>query len=205
MKLRGICALVACLLFGLAGPVRGANVIEPDDYTTGTDLSDMLADTGVTLEVLDSMNQPYTLFHVTAVGADTTYTRIDGFLGERLFAHAGVGFFNDTRRFSASFAFDVSIATINVASGWSNSVIRMDAFGPDGVLIDSDQTDPLGLGYCDTLTVDGAGIRQVIVHTPADQGNFARLDHFTYVPEPASATLLAIAGSAALLRRRRRA
>ncbi len=207
MNLRGYCALVACLLVCLGGPALGANVIEPDDYQAGTNLSEALFDKGVTLEVLDSDNQPFSTFPVRAVRADTVYSRIDGFLGDRLFAHATVGFFNDVRRFSASFAFDVSTAGINVVSGWSDSVIRMEAYDAEGMLIDTDQTAPLGIGYSDTLTVssEDAAIRQVIVYTPADQGDFARLDHLTYVPEPASVALLVLAGSTSLLRRRKAA
>lgn len=169
-------------------------VVEPDDYAAGTALTS--ASPHVTLSTLDQNNDVVPLFTVTSAE--------DGFgfapTGTRVFAHAGVGFWIDTRKLRMDFTQPVSSISLGFAGGtnFDTDFGLLNVYNSANVLLDSDLTAGMGPGQKETLAVSRPtnDIAYAIAYSvPGDgpHGPFGRLDALVFdtaVPEPAAASLL---------------
>ncbi|MEM6314872.1 MAG: hypothetical protein AAF743_12340 [Planctomycetota bacterium] len=207
MKMHFATAVLAAAVtvpFALAVPT----VIEPDDFADGTDLTDAtpgvkLGTAGSDNVIIDVLGTGEPDFPITS---DLVAPNDVAPTGDRVFAHAGVGFFNDNRRFRADFDTPVAAAGILFSgeSVFDDYVGRLEAYDSADNLIAFDQTNPLGEDEVELLSVQlgNAGIDYIVAWTVV--GEFGDLDRFVFgdtIPEPTSLGLLAC-GALALRRRR---
>ena len=173
--------------------------LEPDNFAVGADLTHALP--GVTVSTTQpGFNPPTgsTGFKIDAV-AESFFNP----LGNKIFAHEGIGFFNqDSRHFRASFyrpATSVSIVGVGAAASLQ-TIMRLDAYDADGNLLGSDTSRVLASGEREPLSL--AFSRDIIAYAEAyavtdavdvngilvNGSPFGRLDDFRYSQPEATAT-----------------
>jgi hypothetical protein len=108
-------------------------VIEPDAYPRGTILDQVVPEVRLTTAGANNLPIPPTPFSITAAGVPPGYAST----GTNVFAHAGVNFFNDTRRLRMDF--DGLLQTIYldaIGSGYNLSPERghLEAYNSQNVL-----------------------------------------------------------------------
>jgi VCBS repeat-containing protein len=124
--------------------------IEPDDYPLDTELSNISKN--VTLVTAGTNNVPLG-FKATAVQLP------QGGAGQHVFSHAGVNFFNETRRLRMDFYRPARAVMIDVI-GNSNSTPtygRLEIFNKQNESLGWVRTQPLAAGQRQTLSISSAG------------------------------------------------
>ncbi|MEN6309778.1 MAG: PEP-CTERM sorting domain-containing protein [Anaerohalosphaeraceae bacterium] len=176
-----------------------ALIIEPDNYSDRTELSQVSP--GVTVSVTTSDNQIVDIWPVTADVDSMGYAPT----GSMVFSHVHIPFWNTDRRLRVDFSAPVSSISLMAAGtdyfdyacqGWLN------VYDSHFNLLDSYQTSPLREYQVETMQIDRAAgdISYAIAYTTGDNP-FGRLDRLEFsVPEPATLSLLML-GFAATLRR----
>jgi hypothetical protein len=155
-------------------------VIEPDAYTNGTVLDNILPGVHLTTAGADNLPIPPVTFEVTASDdiLDLAPT------GTNVFGHAGVPFWNTDRRLRMEFNSPVSFVEIDFAGGqfFTNETGRLDAYNAGGQLIASYITAPQPAGGIETMTITrpSADITLAIAYVPPDGGVFGRLDRLRF-------------------------
>jgi hypothetical protein len=155
--------------------------VEPDQFANGAALTH--ADPHVTLETLDSSNNPVALFVVTAADRSGYAST-----GTKVFAHAGVSFFNSSRKLRMTFSSPADRVSIDFAGGASigTEVGRLEIYNAAGTLLDTYITQPKGRGVVErmSLTRPKPEIAYAIAYTDPS-GSFGALDNLSYSgPEP---------------------
>ncbi|QDT12098.1 cadherin domain-containing protein [Planctomycetes bacterium K23_9] len=171
--------------------------LEPDDYQVNADLTHVTP--GVTVSTIQpGFNPPTgsTGFKIRPVAESPLNP-----LGNKLFSHEGVNFFNqDARHFRASFyrpARSVSIVGIAPRNNTLQSLTRLDAYNADGVLLGSVTSQILSgtasevlslefsddsIAYAEAYSVTEA----VVINGATFSGSaFGRLDDFRYTQSEA--------------------
>jgi hypothetical protein len=190
------------LLLATASATAQLISIEPDNYTNGTILDHVVPQ--VSLFTVDRTDTSY-LFDVTAQTDPAGYAPT----GQRVFAQAGVYFWNNDRRLRMDFAGTASFVSIAFAGGdlFTNDVAQLDAFNSTGVLLASYVTQPRAPGSVETMSISrpAGDIAWAVAYLPLGDGSFGRLDNlqFTLVPEPSSLGLMTAALIGSFILRRR--
>jgi hypothetical protein len=165
--------------------------LEPDAYATNSVLNN--ASSYVSLITAGTNNQPHlpTPFDVTVV--------TDFFIpptGGKVFAHAGVGFWNNDRRLRMTFLAPVDSVSIYFGGGnlSTNETGYLSAYDAGFNLLGNYVTAPLPYGVTELMSLSFTNIAYAVAYSPAGLGNFGRLDalSFNVVPEPPSGRLLAL-------------
>ena len=175
-------------------------VIEPDDFAEGTDLREI--NPLVSMVVTTSSFE--TPFAVTA-NADNMGLASTGTM---VFGHANVPFWNGERRLQLDFNTLVSEISIDVNGDFTldPEIGILEIYNSDDVLLDVVETNPLsGVPVTLSLSRQQGDIARAVAY--ASNGPFLRLDNLSFsvapIPEPTTASVLAIVSICALLRRRR--
>lgn len=184
--------------------------LEPDDYAEGTVLNTVIP--GLSMITVGTDNLPYQprSFDVTAATRNFPYPPPTG---DKVFAHAGVPFWNDIRKLRMDFGGAVS--TINIDFMGSSSLTpeqgRLEVYGTSGQLLQSYTTQPLFGGQVETMSIqrNQADVAWAVAWTLPGQSVFGSLDHLVFsqpvaVPEPGTLALLSLGVVGLLLRVRRR-
>lgn len=162
-------------------------IIEPDNFNTGIEIDNLTKGVSLATAVNPNADIRFDIQVVQAFGQPT---------GTHIFSHAGVGFFNSSRRFRADFyrpAQRVSMDFIG-DSNITPTYGRLEAFNAQGQSIQMLRTSPLGSGGRQTLSIDAGAdsIAFVVAYSDDDFQNsspFGRLDRFTFaVPEAIAST-----------------
>ncbi len=162
-------------------------IIEPDAFNLDTELNNLTKGVSLSTAVDDNVIIGFDIQAVQNVSAAT---------GTRVFSHAGVGFFNTTRRFRADFYRPAQQVSIDVI-GDSNSTPtygRLEVFDAAGNSLRIIRTGPLGANALQTLTIDmGSDVIAYAVAYPdndyLNSSPFGKLDRFTFsVPEAIAST-----------------
>ena len=191
---------------GLMGSSVRAQLItlDPDAYPHGTVLNTVIP--GLNLTSAGAGNVPWP-FDVTAVTQTFPYSPPTG---DKVFAHAGVPFWNDARRLRMDF--NGVVSTINIAFMGSNALAdergQLDVYGVSGQLLGSYTTQPLFGGQVETMGFQRSqpDIAWAVAYTLPGNSVFGRLDHLVFsqpvaVPEPGKVALFVVFGGFVLLRR----
>lgn len=190
------------LLVGAAAQATAQVVIEPDNYPEGTELTSVVP--GVRLGTAGADNQIFDVgsdgepdFPITAVTPGPFSTAPTG---DKVFAHVGIDFFSNARRFRADFGGVTDSVQILFAgdSTITEYTGRLEAYDVNDMLIGSYETLPLLRGETELMSVDATGIAWMVAWTSS--GEFGILDAFGAgeirpVPEPtwaAGATAIAM-------------
>lgn len=152
--------------------------IEPDDYSSGTDLT--IAHPKVTFRTTLDDNQPVELFYVTATVDEQGLAPT----GAQVFAHFNIPFFNDVRRFRADFTSRAREVRLLFAGGTfeSTEIGRMRAYDAAGALLAEYVTAPRGPGETEEMVIarDAADIAIIIAFVAEGQGSFGRFDRLVF-------------------------
>lgn len=190
-------AMMLCAILTMTTAAH-ATVIEPDDYPSGTVVSQISPQ--VDLSTADSSNVPFP-FAVTATDDNLDYAPT----GTNVFAHVDIPFFNNDRRLRMDFASPVGFIGLLFAGGrfGAAEIGRLEAFDAGGQLVASYVTAPRGPGEVEGMSVvrPQTDIAWAVAYSRPEEGVFGRFDRLEFaVPEPAGALVLLLAGIA--LRRR---
>ena len=170
--------------------------VEPDDFANGAALTTVSPH--VTLSTLDQFDQVVPLFTVTAE------TDPFGFApsGTKVFAHAGVGFWIDTRKLRMDFTQPVSSLSLGFAGGtnFDTDFGLLNVYNTSGTLLDSFLSGGMAPGQKTTLGITRPtnDIAYAVAYSvPGDGpfGPFGRLDALTFdtsVPEPGAVASLVV-------------
>jgi hypothetical protein len=201
--MRGSIAVVLLTALFAAAAAEAAVVpltIEPDDYPNGTVLDTILPQ--VVLEVADQNNDPFSLFKVTANVDGQNYAPT----GQSVFGRSNVTFWNNGGRLKMTFTVSVSAVSLDFGSGSSFTphTGRLEIYDSGDSLLDTYVTQPLLAGSPETmaLTSPAGDIAWAVAYLADGEGSFGRFDHLTFIPEPATLTILAF-GGLMLFRRKR--
>ena len=192
----------SCLILVLAGAAEAMAapyVIEPDDYPDRTVLNTILPE--VILSVLNEANEPLP-FYVTA--------NVDGQglapTGDSVFGRANVTFWNHHGRLKMAFLTVVTSVSLDFAGGAAvePETGQLEVYDAADRLLETYVTGPCGFGEAETMAVTrpAGDIAYAIAYVAEGNGTFGRLDHLTFVPEPATMSLLGL-GLALVCRRRK--
>jgi hypothetical protein len=184
------CILIGCLLFAFnVLPSYAVLVtIEPDNYAENTILNNISPHVSLITAGANNLAIP---FDVTAkediFNAPT---------GTKVYAHAGVGFWNSDRRLLMTFSSPIDSVSIDFAGGthFAFEVGYLDAFDVNKTFLYRYSTAPLQYGEIERMSVFGAGIAYAVAYIPPGLGSFGRLDNlaFNVIPEPSVIFLLGI-------------
>lgn len=209
MKARPLFRVIIAGLWLANFSVHGQLItLDPDDYPDGTVLNNVIP--GVSLITAGANNLPYppVSFDVTTRNPGIPYPAPTG---DKVFAHAGVPFWNDFRRLRMDF--NGLVSTISIDFMGSTPLLgqrgQLAVYSFTGELLEAYTSQPLFGGQVETMAVqrNQADVAWAVAYTLPD-GDFGRLDHLVFsqpvpVPEP-STTALLIAGAFILLQFRRR-
>lgn len=168
--------------------------VEPDEYSTGTDISALFP--GVTLSVIGSdVESGYIDPEVYSVspGSATTGTQLFGNrFGTDLYTQ---GWFLDARALRVDFLNPVNVISIDMV-GRNHTIGVMNAYNVNGILVDTFSTELLTLDEHEKARINrnNYDISYVILGS-SYLGSALRLDNLTFntrVPEPTSLGLLAL-------------
>ena len=187
----------AVLLLTLAIPVAADNIIEPDAYPAGTDISHLFPDATLSAVNRDTVD-PVVFAVAPRVGSwASTGALVFGHAtpyDEHWIVNGAPGFRYGALR--VDFTPYATRVDVDVIGNDSSDYGLLEAYSAAGVLLGSVQTGQLAEGGVQMLSIGGVGnIGYVIA------GGFAAdtvcLDHMVWVPEPATACalLLIVAGA----------
>ena len=160
-----------------AGVGIGAGVtLEPDDFRDGFVLNRHVP--GVVFSVAVADNTPTFKLDVKTDNQDVSST------GRKVFAHAGVNFFNNTRRMRMDFTSPARAVAIDFigSSIFSPEYGRLDLFDASNNLLDHYDTRGLWNNQVERMYLDRptADIAYAIAYIPDGKGTFGRLDNFWF-------------------------
>ncbi len=171
--------------------------IEPDNYADGTVLDHIRPE--VSLTTVGNNNQPIppVTFSVTAQPTPPGHAST----GTKVFAEAGVNFFNDNFRLRMNFNGVVQELGLDaIGSGFTLQPERghLEVYNSQNALIDSFVTDILGNAQIQRMSLHHGAPDIAWAVAWSEGGTFARLDNFVFsppvpVPEP-SVVALALSG-----------
>ncbi|BBO32911.1 hypothetical protein [Lacipirellula parvula] len=213
------------LVFGFAiaivgGPSFAADsfVIEPDDYADGTVLNDV--NPRVKLRIFDgvlstSFPTDFGVFPdpgIIAVTALTNDSVLGGYYtstGTKSFGHYLIGFTPESRQIAMQFMGAASSVSVDVIgrSDLSSAIGTLEVFSPNGTLLETVFSPPLGRQQVATLSISRpiADIGYARAFSSPQGSLFGSFDYlrFTSVPEPPGVSLMAF-GLFVCARRRER-
>lgn len=206
--------LVLLTLFGSSsGFAAGSFVIEPDNYAHGTILNDIHPRVQLRIYTGDDFPSSFGVFpnpDIIPVSALTNEDILGGYFtstGTKSFGHYLIGFNSQSRQIGMKFLGAANSVSIDVIgrTDFTGAIGVLEVFSQTGVLLESVTSAPLGRHDIATLsinrpTADIGYARAFASSTGSPFGTFDNLQ-FRSVPEPASASLMAIGLLAFMYRR----
>lgn len=200
MRRRVALGVVASLLVAVSTAQAAWFTIEPDDYASGTVLNNV----NPRVSLYTYVDPSWAVFDITSVESPFGFAST----GTRVFAHAGVGFFNDDRRMKMTFAEPVFSISLDFGGGqhFATEIGRLEVYNAANELLETYVTAPMGPGLFETMTVTRpqGDIKYAFAYVADGDGVFGRLDNlrFNTVPEPSGLVVAGLAAAGLLGRRR---
>lgn len=158
--------------------LAGSVIIEPDFFPSGTVLTNI--DPRVALSTANTENDPVPIFEITATDDSLDYAPT----GANVFAHVNIPFFNEVRRLRMDFTNDVRSVALSAAGGdfFDSEVAMLRVYNAAGQLLQETSSAPLAAGQSVVISISrpSADIAFAVAFTPAEFGNFLRLDRLVF-------------------------
>ena len=189
--MKPVCALTLTFGLQMASLHAQSVTLEPDNYTNGTVLNTIIPGLSLTTAGTNNLPIPPVPFDVTV--------QTDGFgyapTGQKVFAQAGVPFFNNQVRLLMNFSTAVGFVSIDFAGGSGQTRAEtgeLDVYDASNNLLGSYVTQPRFGGEVETMSLSrpAADIAWAVAYVPLNQGSFGRLDHLVFSPVPEPSTLV---------------